>query len=90
MNDEPAAGKSSDEADGDIAAEIEEAAQRMELGNPDEGLPIAEQVINRIVEIVGVTALAAIVIIVFTNATSRYALDYSFSWAEEMVHMAMW
>lgn len=89
MNDEPAAGKSSDEADVDIAAEIEEAAQRMELGNPDEGLPIAEQVINRIVEIVGVTALAAIVIIVFTNATSRYALDYSFSWAEEMVQMAM-
>jgi len=89
MTDEPAAGESADKVGDDIAVMIEEAAQRMELDNPDEGLPAADQIINRIVEIAGVTALGAIVIIVFTNATSRYALDYSFSWAEEMVQMAM-
>ncbi len=89
MIDEPVSGKSSAKVDDDIAVKIEEAAQRMELGNPDEGLPVADQMINRIVEIAGVTALVAIVVIVFSNATSRYALNYSFSWAEEIVQMAM-
>lgn len=61
----------------------------MELQNPDEGLPFCDRIVNNIVEIVGVTVLSAIVLVVFSNAFSRYALNYSFAWAEEFVQMAM-
>lgn len=74
---------------GDIADRIEEATREIELRDPDEGLPLGERIINQIVEIVGVTVLVGIVAVVFGNAVSRYALNYSFSWAEEMVQMAM-
>ena len=30
-----------------------------------------------------------IVVVIFANAFSRYALNYSFSWAEELVQMSM-
>ena len=73
----------------DVGAQIEQATRRMELRNPDDGLPLADRIINQIVEIVGVSFLVVIVAIVFSNAFSRYALNYSFSWAEEMVQMAM-
>lgn len=74
---------------GDIAGQIEEVTRKMELRDPDEGQPLADRIINRIVEIIGVTVLVAIVAVVFGNAFSRYALNYSFSWAEEMVQMSM-
>lgn len=73
----------------DIAGQIEHATKRMELRDPDEGLPFADRLVNRLVEIVGVTALVTIVGIVFSNATSRYLFGISFSWAEEMVQMIM-
>ena len=41
--------------------------------------------INRAVELLGVGLLGGILAIVFVNALSRYALDYSFVWAEEVV-----
>jgi TRAP-type C4-dicarboxylate transport system permease small subunit len=72
-----------------IAEQIGEATRRMELRNPDEGLPLADRLVNHIVEIVGVSVLVAIVLVIFVNAVSRYALNYSFIWAEEMVQMAM-
>jgi TRAP-type C4-dicarboxylate transport system permease small subunit len=78
-----------DGEDADIAGHIEEATRSMELRHPDEGLPPADRIVNLTVEIVGVTVLVAIVAVVFGNAVSRYALNYSFSWAEEMVQMAM-
>lgn len=74
---------------GDIADRIEEATRALELRNPDEGLPLAERLVNQAVEIVGVAALVGIVAVVFSNAVSRYALNYSFAWAEEIVQMAM-
>lgn len=73
----------------DIADRIEEVTREQELRNPDEGLPWAERIVNQVVEIVGVTVLVGIVAVVFSNAVSRYALNYSFSWAEEIVQMAM-
>lgn len=75
--------------DDDIGGHIEEATRRMELAHPDEGLPLADRIVNLTVEIVGVSVLVAIVAVVFGNAVSRYALNYSFSWAEEMVQMGM-
>ena len=73
----------------DIVEKIEATARRMELSDPDEGLPFLDRFINRIVEIVGVSVLAGIVSVVFLNASSRYLLGHSFSWAEEAVQMAM-
>lgn len=90
MSEQPGPpGPTAASADGDIAGHIEEATRRMELRDPDTGLPLLDRIVNRIVEIVGVTVLVAIVAVVFSNAVSRYALNYSFSWAEEMVQMAM-
>jgi TRAP-type C4-dicarboxylate transport system permease small subunit len=42
-------------------------------------------VANRAVELVGVSLLAGILAIIFLNALTRYALNYSFIWAEEVV-----
>lgn len=80
---------SNDPDSGEIADKIEEATRRLELRDPDEGQSLADRIVNQIVEIVGVTVLVAIVAVVFSNAVSRYALNYSFSWAEEMVQMSM-
>ncbi|MGI9522446.1 MAG: TRAP transporter small permease [Hyphomicrobiaceae bacterium] len=72
-----------------IAQQIEQATRRMELRDPDAGLSLSDRLINRAVEIVGVSALVGIVGIVFVNASSRYLFGFSFSWAEEMVQMIM-
>ena len=84
MTDTEGAGKP-----GDIAAQIDETARRMELADPDAGLPLIDRLLNRLVEIVGVSVLVAMVGVIFANATSRYLFGYSFAWAEEMVQMAM-
>ncbi len=72
-----------------LAERIGAATRSLELRNPDEGLPLAARLINGTVEVLGVTVLVAIVLVIFANAVSRYALNYSFIWAEEMVQMAM-
>ena len=41
--------------------------------------------INRAAELLGVGLLGGILLIVFANALSRYLLNYSFVWAEEVV-----
>ena len=69
----------------DLAERIGAASRRHELEDPDHGLPRADRVINRAVELLGVGLLGGILAIVFANALSRYALDYSFVWAEEVV-----
>jgi TRAP-type C4-dicarboxylate transport system permease small subunit len=73
----------------DIAAEIDQSSRKMELADPDAGLGGVDRAINRIVEAAGVIALVAIVAVVFANATSRYLLNNSFAWAEEMVQMTI-
>ncbi|MFY0691693.1 MAG: TRAP transporter small permease [Paracoccaceae bacterium] len=78
-----------DEETGGIAEKIDATARRMELQDPDVGLPFADRLVNRAVEIIGVTALVSMVAVIFANATSRYLFSYSFSWAEEMVQMTM-
>lgn len=89
MTEPSGAGSGAGSTAGDIAARIGEATRRMELRDPDEGLPLLDRAINRSVEIVGVSVLCAIVAVIFVNAVSRYTLSYSFIWAEEMVQMAM-
>ena len=73
----------------ELAKKITEASKSMELANPDADLSLINRVVNSIVEIVGVTVLSAIVVVVFVNAVARYALNFSFPWAEEFVQMSM-
>jgi TRAP-type C4-dicarboxylate transport system permease small subunit len=74
-----------DPAGEDLAARIGAVSRQHELEDPDRGLPLSERVINRAVELLGVGLLGGILAIVFANAIARYALDYSFVWAEEVV-----
>jgi TRAP-type C4-dicarboxylate transport system permease small subunit len=69
----------------DLAERIGAVSRQHELEDPDRGLPLADRVINRAVELLGVGLLGGVLAIVFANALSRYALDHSFVWAEEVV-----
>jgi TRAP-type C4-dicarboxylate transport system permease small subunit len=69
----------------DLAERIGAVSRQHELEDPDRGLPFADRVINRAVELLGVGLLGGIFAIVLANALSRYALNYSFVWAEEVV-----
>jgi TRAP-type C4-dicarboxylate transport system permease small subunit len=71
--------------DADLAQRIGQASRQQELEDPDRALPIADRLINRTAEIFGVAVLVGLLAIVFGNALSRYALNYSFVWAEEVV-----
>ena len=68
-----------------LGAQVAAASRRLELEDPDRGQPLADRVVNRAVELVGVSLLAGILAIIFINALTRYALNYSFIWAEEVV-----
>jgi TRAP-type transport system small permease protein len=68
-----------------LAERLGAATRQLELEDPDRGLPLGERVINRAVELLGVCLLAGILVILFVNALTRYALNYSFIWAEEVV-----
>jgi TRAP-type C4-dicarboxylate transport system permease small subunit len=69
----------------DLAARIGAASRRQELEDPDRDLPPVDRVVNRAIEILGVALLGGILAIVFANALSRYLLNHSLVWAEEVV-----
>ena len=68
-----------------LAEQIAEAGRRLELYDPDRGLPTFERWINRAVEALGALVLCTIVGVVFSNAVARYAFNTSLLWAEELV-----
>jgi TRAP-type C4-dicarboxylate transport system permease small subunit len=82
---EPGNGRLAADGDVDLAQRIGSASRQQELEDPDRALPFADRVINRTAEIFGVAILGGVLGIVFANALSRYALNYSFVWAEEVV-----
>ena len=69
----------------DLAERIGAVSRQQELQDPDRALPLADRVVNRAVELLGVGLLGGIFAIVLVNALSRYALNHSFVWAEEVV-----
>lgn len=81
--------KSKDDDTEAVAERIDRTARKMELADPDVGLGHLDRTINRSIEAIGVLALTSIVTVVFLNASSRYLLNHSFTWAEEMVQMTM-
>jgi len=72
-----------------LSEKIDAANRKLELLDPDNGSSTVDKYVNRVVEAVGVSVLVMIVFVIFANAFSRYALNYSFSWAEELVQMSM-
>jgi TRAP-type C4-dicarboxylate transport system permease small subunit len=71
--------------DDGLAEQVGQAAKEMELADPDAGAPAIDRWINRIAEVIGVTTLAAIVVLVFGNAAGRYLAATPIIWAEELV-----
>jgi hypothetical protein len=63
----------------DLAERIGAVSRQHELEDPDRALPLADRLINRAVELLGVGLLGGILAIVFANALSRYALNHSFA-----------
>ena len=68
-----------------LAGRIAEASRRQELRDPDDGLGLVDRAVNRVAEIIGVSALGTIVLTIFANAVGRYAFNRSIIWAEELV-----
>jgi len=68
-----------------VSDQIAEATRHQELVDPDQGLPVLDRAVNKVVEIIGVGVLCTIVGTIFVNAVSRYAFNYSFNWVEELV-----
>jgi TRAP-type C4-dicarboxylate transport system permease small subunit len=76
----------SDERDDELlAARLGRAGRDQELHDPDAGRAVADRWVNRIAEVVGVTAIATIVALIFLNAIGRYAFAAPILWAEELV-----
>ena len=82
---EPRGHRSRGESSEGLAGRIAEASRRQELRDPDEGLGLVDRAVNRVAEIIGVSALALIVLTIFANAVGRYAFNWSIIWAEELV-----
>ncbi|MBO6756889.1 MAG: TRAP transporter small permease [Roseibium sp.] len=72
-----------------LAEKIDRSSRSLELADPDKGLGKLGRTINQIVEAIGVLALLTIVSVVFANAAARYLLNFSFTWAEELVQMTI-
>jgi TRAP-type C4-dicarboxylate transport system permease small subunit len=68
-----------------LAEQVDEASRRLELGDPDRGLPRVDRIVNKTVEVMGVAVLSTIVAVIFINAVGRYAFNVSLIWAEELV-----
>ena len=85
MADKEDGPKAAPQTEPDLATQMEEATKATELEEPDADASPVDRFINKIVEVVGVTILASIVFLVFFNAVGRYAFNYTFIWADEMV-----
>ena len=75
--------------DDDLGRRIEDASRRQELADPDAGLGALDRLVNKAVEILGVSVLIVIVATIFVNAIGRYALNAHLLWAEELVLLLM-
>ena len=84
-NGEPRKHRSGGASSEGLAGRIAEASRRQELSDPDEGLGLVDRAVNRVAEVIGISALGTIVITIFANAVGRYAFNRSIIWAEELV-----
>jgi len=88
-------GPGGEDSDTDLARQLDEATRAADLVDADEGLGFIDRTINRIAEIAGVSVLVVVVLLVFGNAASRYTLNRTAVWADELIislipWLAMW
>jgi TRAP-type C4-dicarboxylate transport system permease small subunit len=76
---------SSSERSDNLAEQVAQTTQAMELADPDAGASAIDRWINRAAEFIGVVMLATIVLLVFANAVGRYLAATPLIWAEELV-----
>jgi TRAP-type C4-dicarboxylate transport system permease small subunit len=79
---EPAPGPTAPE---NLADQVGQATQSMELADPDAGASWIDRRINQLAEAIGVAVLATIVVLIFANAAGRYLAAAPILWAEEIV-----
>jgi TRAP-type C4-dicarboxylate transport system permease small subunit len=70
---------------GNLASQLNEASRSEELADPDAGLGFIDRAVNRIAETAGVSVLVTVVLLVFGNAASRYTLNRTAVWADELI-----
>ena len=68
-----------------LADQVGQATQEMELADLDAGASTIDRWINKVAEVIGVSVLAAIVLLVFANAVGRYVAAAPILWADELV-----
>jgi len=86
MNADPVSRTDPGRAGADALSEqIAEATRHQELADPDRGLPFLDRAVNKFAELIGGGVLCTIVGTIFVNAVCRYAFNFSFEWAEELV-----
>jgi TRAP-type C4-dicarboxylate transport system permease small subunit len=88
-------GPGGEDSDTDLARQLDEATRAADLVDADEGLGFIDRTINRIAEVAGVSVLVVVVLLVFGNAASRYTLNRTAVWADELIislipWLAMW
>lgn len=69
----------------DLAREIDEASRKADLQSFDADASRVDRVINKVVEVAGVSVLVTIVLIIFSNAVGRYAFNTTLIWGDELV-----
>jgi TRAP-type C4-dicarboxylate transport system permease small subunit len=69
----------------DLAREVDAASRTADLYEDDPEIHRLGKAVNLVAEICGITVLVAIVLLVFVNAVGRYAFQFTFIWADEMV-----
>ena len=69
----------------DLATQVDRAVQASDLADLDAGLGAFDRAVNKVVEVLGVTVLAAILAIVFLNAVGRYSGTFILIWGDELV-----
>ncbi|TGD61674.1 TRAP transporter small permease [Tabrizicola sp. WMC-M-20] len=74
-----------DSPEGDLASKVDAASRAVDFADHDAGKGKIDRAINTAVEIAGVGVLASIVLLVFSNAVSRYILGAALVWSDELV-----
>lgn len=69
----------------DLASKVDAASRVIDFADHDAGKGKIDRAINTAVEIAGVGVLAGIVMLVFSNAVSRYVLGAALVWSDELV-----
>jgi TRAP-type transport system small permease protein len=71
--------------DAELAALVEQATRDIELRDPDADAGRFDRIVNRSAELFGVLLLGLLTGLVFLNASTRYLLNYSFIWGDELI-----